>query len=438
MKSLLLFYLLIFLTIQFLVSEHAAAAAFTMGQLQTVSSDGSLDVIRNPSLMTAQKTDNSVGIILLSTPFTSNRFSYDFFQVPWISTGRARDTKFITGSMFLSYCRKIQNGVIGLALDTDNQYQGVYTRYERTNTGILTGHFIRTVISGKSTIMTPRFVLSYGTTVSGNHSVGIQCAAGYMLFRDDTGYQSVVDYFPYQKNHARKKTEEARAELSFGYSYRDADSQAGLMIRSGRFSWRKTKIYYSHGDFITPLMFAGSASEPFNFQYERGFTLIGGGYHKLASFIAIALEGEYEIPVTYAWKDLRYDEMTGFYAVTNNLAVDKSGLYCLRAGFEILPSGPVTINLGGGMSTTRESRRGKFFSEFINTDTFTGTFGIDFKFVENLMIMAGSQLIYTKERKRGKSNYIVIGTISYIGASSYDGPATLLNINVFSGMSCGF
>lgn len=210
------------------------------------------------------------------------------------------------------------------------------------------------------------------------------------------------------------------------------------MIRSGRFSWRKTKIYYSHGDFITPLMFAGSASEPFNFQYDRGFTLIGGGYHKLASFIAIALEGEYEIPVTYSMKDLRYDEMTGFNAVTNNLAVNKSGLYCLRAGFEILPSGPVTINLGGGMSTTRESRRGKFFSEFINTDTFNGAFGMDFKFAENLMIMAGSQLIYTKERRRGTATYIVIATSSYIGTSSYDGPAALFNINVFSGISCGF
>ena len=438
MKSHLLFYLLICLTIQFLAGEHAAAAAFTMGQLQTVSSDGSLDVIRNPSLMTAQKADNSVGIILLSAPFTSHRYSYDFYQTPWIITGRVRDTKYITGSVFISYCRKIQNGVIGLALDTDNPYQGVYTRYERTYTGIITGNFISTVISGESMKMTPRFVLSFGTMVSGNHTVGIQCAAGYMLFRDDTSYQSVIDYFSYQKNHASKKTEEARAELSFGYSYRDADSQAGLMIRSGRFSWRKTKIYYSHGDFITPLMFAGSASEPFNFQYERGLTLIGGGYHKLASFIAVALEGEYEIPVSYTQKDLRYDEMTGYYAVTNNLAVNKSGLYCLRAGFEILPSGPVTINLGGGMSTTRESRRGKFFSEFINTDTFSGVFGIDLKFVENLMIMAGSQLLYTKERRRGAANYIGIGTSSYIGASSYDGPATLLNINVFSGMSCGF
>jgi hypothetical protein len=417
---------------QFLARERAGAAAFTMGRLWTVSSDGSLDVIRNPSLMTTQKADNSIGIILLSAPYSLHRYSYDFYPASWIASGRYRDARYATGSVYLSYCRKTNNGMIGLALDTDNPYQGVYTRYERTYSSAMTLNIMRTMISGKSIKAAPRFVVSYGASVSGNHSVGIQCAARYTLFRDDTTFQSVLNYLPYQKNHTKNRTEGVGAELSFGYSYRDADSQAGLMIRSGRFSWRKIKLHYSHMDLLVPLLFYGGMREPFSFQYDRGLTLIGGGYHKLASFIAIALEGEYEIPVSYTQKDIKYDETTGYFGLMSFLAVVKSGLYGLRAGFEILPSGPVTISLGGGMSTTRERRRGKYFFESVSTDEFSGTFGLDMKFAENLIFTAGTQLIYTRERAVSRTSYIIIG--SYM----YDGPATLLNLNVFTGMSCGF
>ena len=435
MKRHLLFYLLICLLFPFLARERAGAAAFTMDRFQTVSSDGSLDVVRNPSLMTGQKADNSIGLFLLYTPYTYSRYSYDFYLPGGLSSGRVRDMKYAAGSVFFSYCRKIEKGAVGLALDNGAPYQGAYNRYERTYSEITPGvpsAYVYTRINGTSMKAAPRFVFSYGTVVSGNHSVGLQIAGGYTLFRDDTSYQNVMNFLPYQKNHTKNKTEWFGGELSLGYSYRNADSQAGLMVRSGRFTWRRMKVHYSHADFALPLFYHGSLARTYFFQYDRGFTLIGGGYHKLAPFIAIALEGEYEIPVSYTEKDVKYDERTGYYGRKNNLAVTKSGLYGLRAGFEILPSGPVTISLGGGMITTKESRKGRYFYESINTDTFSCTLGLDIKIAENYLLMAGSQFIYTKKRTASRSNN------EFINSSMYDGPATLAYCNVFTGISCGF
>lgn len=432
MKRHLLFYLLICLLFQFPAKERAGAAALTMGRFQTVSSNGSLDVVRNPSLMTLQKADNSIGVVLLYAPYSYSRYSYDFYQSGGISQGRVRETKNIAGSVFLSYCRKMDNGAIGLALDTGAPYLGAYNRYDRTYSDATTGQYVYTRIYGSSIKAAPRFVLSYGSLVSGKHAVGLQIAGGYTLFRDDTSYQNLMNFSPYQKNHTKLKAEGFGGELLFGYSYQDADSQAGLMIRSGRFSWRKMKVHYSHSDFTLPLFYHASLARTYFFQYERGFSLLGGGYHKLAPFIAVALEGEFEIPVSYTEKDVKYDEMTGYYGVKNDLAVTKSGLYGLRAGFEILPAGPVTISLGGGMSTTRETRKNKYYYKSVNTDTFSGTLGLDIKIAENYMLMAGSECIYIKERTAGRTSYI------YISTYTYDGPATLIYINVFTGISCGF
>ncbi len=73
MKCHLVCYVLVCLVFQFLARERAEAAAFTMGGFQTVSSDGSLDVVRNPSLVTLQKADNSIGLILLYAPYYYSR-----------------------------------------------------------------------------------------------------------------------------------------------------------------------------------------------------------------------------------------------------------------------------------------------------------------------------------------------------------------------------
>ena len=139
MKNHAICYVLVFLLTAVFSYTRAAAAAFTMGQMQAVSSDGSLDATRNPSLMTAHKTDNSIGVLLLYAPSASHRYSYNYYQESSLMSGRSRDAAYNAGSVFLSYCRKVPTGVIGLALDTDDRYEGISTRYKRSYTGIGSG-----------------------------------------------------------------------------------------------------------------------------------------------------------------------------------------------------------------------------------------------------------------------------------------------------------
>jgi hypothetical protein len=432
MSRRIIFFFLLCLAVPFFAGNDASAAAFTMGQLQTVGSDGSLDVVRSPSLIAVQKTEHSIGMMFLYTPYALHRYYYDYYKGNWAYTTRVRERKNQSGGAVLAYCRKVTKGAVGVAVDTDAGSQVSYHGFEETYAGFITGNNNYAVKSGSVLNVSPRAVFSYGREISGNHSIGVQCAAGYSVFKEDLNFNSIMLMAADRKHHAKKKIDEVAVQASFGYTYRDGDSQAGLLVRSGRFAWQKTKIHYVHQDFMTPVFYAGSVSEPNHLVYDPGLTLAAGGYQKLTSFIAVALEGEYEIPVSYNMKDLRYDDMTDFFGVTLNLGVKRSGRYSVRTGFEILPAGPVTISLGGGINAEREKRKGRFISETINRESYTGVFGIDIRAVNNMLIMAGTRLAYIHERgKSAVSN-------GYTDPSTYNGPVKLLDISVFSGLSYGF
>lgn len=414
--------------------SDAYAAAFTMGQLQTVASDGSLDVIRNPSLMTIQTKDNSMGFLFLSTPYVNRRYSYGAVMGSTVSHPQLYESKFITGSVYLTYCRKIGHSAVGVAVDSGNPYQVMYSRYNSKFYGLNTVNPAAEYMRVGSDLLTisPRFVISYGVTVSGNHSIGLQGTVGYSHAKERSDVTSMYNTSISAMYRSTKITQDLNGELSLGYLYRTANSQAGLMVRSGRFNWEKTKIRYYYGNYEKLLMFQGRVGEPYYLQYDRGFSILAGGYHKLAKFFAVALEGEYEIPIHYNYKAVRYDLTTAFMGMTANMTVRTSGLYSVKAGFEIIPEGPVTINLGGKISTFHEKRRSRRIQESNTTDTYAGIAGIDLKLTDAVLIMIGSQLVYTHKRERKYSTYEEIGSVSY------DGLTRSLTVDLFCGFSFGF
>jgi hypothetical protein len=125
-----------------------------------------------------------------------------------------------------------------------------------------------------------------------------------------------------------------------------------------------------------------------------------------------------------------YDEFTSFYGITINSGVNSGGFYCIRGGFEILPSGPVTINLGGSVDTTMEKRSSRFYRDSVSRDRYAGSLGLDLKFTENFLILLGSQLSYIRERTNRASNYF--NTIIL------DGPVKSLDLASYLGMSFYF
>ncbi len=434
MKNRVIFFFLVSIAIWFVAREQAVAAAFTMGQFQTVASDGALDVLRNPSLLTAQVQNNAIGVMFLAAPYTDQRFSYNAF---WGGTYYEPDfyeEKRLAGSMYLSYSGKTPHGTVGIAIDAGNPYQALYLKFQRNYYGYNTSFpFTQTVDGdGESLTLSPRLVFSYGIVVSGSHSLGVQWALGYSRNREETTFTVLNNASLAGYHWATKTVDDVNAELSMGYSYRTESSQAGLMLRSGRFNWEKTNINYGHNDLVNSIFYSGSVSEPFYFLYDRGFSILAGGYHKLAPFIAIALEGEYEIPFHYNYKAVRYDESTGFYGYTKNITVNKSGFYAIRAGFEILPAGPVTVNLGGEVSTTIVRANTKNSNESAKTDTYGGTLGLDIRVIDSILIMVGSRLVYTHMRTERYSDQ------EYLGSFAVDGLTRTLKVDLFLGLSGGF
>lgn len=435
MKIRVIFFFLASMVIGSVAGEQAYAAAFTMGQFQTVASDGSLDVLRNPSLLTAQATDNAIGFMFIAPPYTNRRFSYGATLGSTISVPDIHETKRLAGSLYLAYSGRTPRGTVGVAIDTDNPYQALYLRHRRNYFGINydgTISFENFDISGKSLAVSPRLVISYGIVVSGSHSLGLQWTLGYSRTREKSTITYLVNAVINGYHWTTKTMEDVAAEMSLGYSYRTETSQAGLMVRSGRFNWERTKIRFGHNDFSKNVFFPGSVSEPFYLAYDRGFSILAGGYHKLAPFLAVALEGEYEVPIHYNYKVVRYDETTAMFGRSDNMTIRTAGLYAVRAGFEILPAGPVTVSLGGLVSTARERGRAKNRYHSVNTDTYGGTLGLDIKAVDSLLVMVGSRLQYTHQRTVTASNQ------EYIGSVSIDGLTRTLAVDLFLGMSGGF
>lgn len=429
MKKTIFFFLLV-LSAVLILPRQSDASGFSLGQTQTISSNGSLDVLRNPAMMAFQTGTNTIGFIFYSTAYNENVHSYGLNNQKAVSSVLVHSGKYTTGSMYLSYSHKVDQGAVGIAVDSDDPHQVEYNRYDKrysSSDGINIGEGL---LYGSYIKKSPRFVLSYGRIISGNHAVGFQVSAGYSRLDDTYGFSGVWNFAVTQRHHVSKKIEEFNGQLSVGYQYRDEDSQAGIIIRSGRFNWIKTKIYYAYRDFSLSSLYSGSVKEPFHMEYDRGFSITAGGYRKLASFIAVGLEGEYVIPYNYSEKGLRLDEFTSFYGTTVNSDVTKKGVYSIRGGIEILPSGPVTLNLGGRMSTGGEKRKSKYFHESVTIDTYTGLFGLDFKFTDYMLIMVGSQLEYTRER-RDIGSTIVMG-------NSIDGLTLRYNLDSYLGMSFQF
>jgi len=435
MNNNVIIFFLTCLSLWLCAGARAEASAVSMGQLQTVASDGALDVLRNPSLLTAQQVDNALGVLFLTTAFSDRRYSSGSATINTnVSQPRYRAPKYLTGSLFLSYSRRTSKGTVGIGIDAGNPFQAVSERYGRTYYGLNTSVYAIEYLNArcKRTTISPRFIISYGIAVSGNHAIGLQWTLGYGQTREKVDFVQTYGTTLADQHWVTKKTEDINAEMSLGYSFKKEGSQAGVMLRSGRFNWERSYLRFGHGEYGKGLTFSGSVKENYYLHYDRGLHIIAGGYQKISSYFAVALEGSYEIPFSYNYKDVRYDEVTSFFGMSNNMTIRKTGLYALGAGFEILPSGPATISLGGNLSTTRERRTNGIIKETKNTDTYTGSLGVDIRAIDALLVMVGSRLVYTHRRISSFKNQ------NYMGSVSIEGLTRTLQVDLFIGLSGWF
>jgi hypothetical protein len=413
-----------------LAGTAAGASTFSIIKVQTVTTDDSLDVIRNPALLASQKEANSLGLLFFASPYNAHNIQAQAYQTSTILSARADDYRFRTGGFCMAYSGKISGGAIGFAIDTENSRPTEYYNYKDIFTGTDNININSALVKGSYSTVSPDFVFSFGKTIIGNNAIGLKLTLGYSLLNDDFSFTSATSDGFLQRHHAAKKIEGFSSEAALSYQYRDSASQAGIMLRSGRFKLDTTKIYYTHAEFGPSLFFAGSLTDPRQFRYDEGFSIIAGGYRRMGQFVAVALEGEYRVPISLGEKRLRYDAFTGFYGIRVNSAVNNKGLYGLRGGIEILPQGPVTISAGAGMRTESRTKNARYMRESKTSEEYNGALGIDFKFTEKIRLSIGTVLSYTRERTHTAS--------SYFGARSEDISAAFYDLNTCLGMSFGF
>jgi hypothetical protein len=405
-----------------LAGASAGASAFSVIKIQTVSTDDSLDVIRNPALLASQKATNSLGVLIFTTPYHAHNLEARAYQYSMVASARADLYRFRTGGARVSYSGKMPGGAIGFAIDTEGSCPTEYYRYKNIFTGTDNININSALLKGSRSTVSPDFIFSFGKTIGGNNAIGLKLALGYSLLTDDFSFASATSDGLSQRHHAGKKIEGFSSEASLGYEYRDDASQAGIMLRSGKLKLDTTKIYYTHAEFKPSLFFAGSLTDQRQFRYDEAFSIVAGGYRRLGQFIAAALEGEYRVPLSMGEKKLRYDAFTGFYGIRVNSAVSYKGLYGLRGGIQILPQGPVTISAGASVTTTGRTKNARYIRESKTSEEYKGALGIDFKFTEKVRLSIGTELAYAHDRTHTAS--------SYFGAS--------YGLNACMGMSFGF
>ena len=379
-----------------LAYDNADAGAYSLGKLKSVTSEGAVDVLRNPALITLIPGGGAIGMLAVYSPYyylhSNNGSLFSDYTYP---SFRARQTAQQAASFDLAFCSKSGKSAFGIGVTTNDLNR--VNRYREKFIAYRSGYYYASDASVIEMNITPSFVASYGFEASSGHSIGFQINVGY--FQRTTG--TTANHFDLSWTSTRFKSTDKETkfttELGFGYLYKNEDSQAGLIIKSGKFTVNKPTYEYDllYMDAIFPYRRKGEARPKAFFTYESTIGIVAGGHKKLLPEIGIAAEGEISMPATYTKKDFFFGEKTYNTVFKKESTVSRDPSISLRGGFDFPLSQSFTINLGGGFSTESE-KTGSYMKEIKYTsDTYYGILGFDIGFSEGSVITIGSQISST-------------------------------------------
>ena len=418
-----------------LCASAAMASGYSMGLMQTIGHNGALDAIRNPALLAFHNASHSIGFIADAAVYAPHFSSFGASSGQLganVASARLHETQPFSMNAALAYCRSVRKGTLGFAAAPADEATAAASHYDRSFDKIDATSAFYMSQRGHNRRIGSRIAISYGLPLRDGHALGLRCDIGYGLTRDRfinaAATLSTINYH----HRANKRIDEISASLAIGYLFRTLDTTAGLILTTGRFAWRNVTLHYGHMDLFTPKYWYGKVREPFSFSYDRGLSLTGGGYRKLAPFIAVGLEGEFEIPYSANRKELRYNEFTSFFAVTQNLQHKRNGCFGFKAGIEFLPNGPVVIALGAGYLSERERMSGNFFSQQTSSERVSGSLGLDVTAFSRIILFLGARIEHTRQR-------VAATTMSAIpDPLSLDGIKKITAILTYLGLSCNW
>lgn len=350
-----------------------------MGGLKSIVPEGPFDVGRNPALLLLQpEGKNSLGAFLRYEAYHRENPSMDIDSSSINNaSGSIGDINIINLAFHLAFSTRTGNRVIGFAVSDPGTDQFSLRKDGFVTEGTMTGFPFYEENKSRTVTIDPAVVFALAYGISSNSSFGFQLMLGYRYSSEKNNtFRTYGSPVITEQEDGKRKTDVLYGELGFGYLFRTGDAQVGLLIKSGRLTFKKQE--FSH-------TFAPGTSEsesiPFRGDYTRGISIAAGGYKTLNSLFSFAIEGEYSFPCSFNDKTLSPDPMALQIKEQTHPIDVKSSLF-LRGGIAYKITGEIECGMGLGYAQAEINDRfgtsGGPSTNTFRTDTFLVTAGIDY------------------------------------------------------------
>jgi|GEM_PF-2707415 len=331
----------------------ARGTATMMGNLQTVSTDGPFDAIRNPAAMAFGGT--SAGINFFFSPWSgaSNDVKLKSISViiggetPTSLTAQSKsslDKKTVMNQEFATVIRMSDMFFLGIGVTAHSKNQE--NNIDQSTSGVFP-------VAGALTYSQNLEIRNSETAYSTHFSLGVKLtetiSMGYALNVAITNNENNFSIYNFDSisGGSNSSGNDSRGtisgEISAYFMHKTGTHQTGVNLNSGNYSWID---YSAESDgFSYDTNFAGS--------YSSGASLVAGHYWRFSPLIAAAFEAGVAIPAKYT--PYSYNNTALSISIKQT---ELNGLTILTSmGIEINPLKKLTTSLGLTYINTRGGSR---------------------------------------------------------------------------------
>ena len=394
----------------------AEGKAYSMGELEAVVSSGPFNIIRNPALLILQKKENSLGIsfgsITHHTYDIHSKSNIELYTTENIDVETPslnldiEEPKIIVTGVNIAYSIKIGQSTIGAAI-TESEGKNQFSLIKNNLSSYINFNSLSIQENSKETKkeFNPSFVSSIGFNISKKNSIGFQIIGTYSYYDEKTIKNKYLNNIRTERLNIKKFTKIISAETGMGYLYREKDIQLGLLIKSGKISWKKESLSYDITDLhdeSTPFIDDScrkNSNYSFICKYSSSPRIIAGGYKKINTFLGIALECEFSFNNSFIDKTLEInDENESFFIDEKIYPYRKANTILLKGGAELNPFSNMVLAFGAGYKYTLEQKASDFKENHESWtkdqfDTYHFTCGMDYIVNNNLILSFIASLI---------------------------------------------
>lgn len=407
----------IMITILLNGSVSARGIGSSMGNIKTVASDGSFDAARNPALLPLL-TQNTAGAYF-SYKYYSN-IEIDSLQnihmekpTQNLSVGSSdstADKPEMSGLSGHAACTlaldKIYLGFAAAESDKDQYFISKSTS-STTLWGTIGGSDATLNIDSKTETseINPAFVSSLGFSIADDSFIGFQIIVTSLNKTEKTQSDTIIQIAAASANYkeeVKKEDTGISAEIGIGILKKTENTQIGLLIKSGEFTWLKKSAdfeYYRNDGTVNSGLFTGGTSRSLDGVHTTGINITAGGFSRINSLIAVACEASFRLYNGYSDKDMKLNTEPVnpvFGKESSTITINNS--FSFGCGIEINPLNDLAVTLGIGRINFSSDSGDNEYSDYDNgawgynsSDYSFITSGLQYSLLDNVnLIISGA------------------------------------------------